>query len=1043
MDVTDKTILLVEDEVIQSMLGKNALEKCGYRVVTALSGEKAVEAIQNDPAIDLILMDIDLGKGIDGTQTAEIILRIQEIPIVFLSSHTEPEIVEKTEKITSYGYVAKNSAITVLDASIKMAFKLYEATNKYEIIFDLTPALIAVAGTDGYFKELNADWEKTLGYTIEELKNRPFADFLHPEDLERTNKEVSDQLAGSKTMSFINRYRHKNGSYRYFQWRAIPSKKGVLYASAIDITDRKQIEDSLQLKNEEYEALNEELKSSLEELKVSTEELQGYSEEIKNQNEELIKTDEALLLSNKKYESLFLTMLEGVALHEIICDADGKPSDYRFLDLNPAFERLTGLKKQEVINRTVLSVMPGTEAIWIEKYGRVALTGEPVSFENYSEALEKYFHVDVFSPEKYKFAVIFSDITERKKLAAELEAKNEEHERLNEELNATLEELQQSTEEVQKQNVELLRSEVTLREQAARLTRAERITKTGNWTLRMDTGKFISSKGLNEIFGMDGEEMDLSSFRNLLLDEYKERIDKALSELIHADAPHDIECRIRRATDGKILDIRSIADYDRKTNTIFGVVSETTNQKEIERQLEETNEYLENLINYANAPIIVWDTQFRITKFNHAFELISGRAKKDILGSHIQILFPPDQVESSMDLIKETQTGERWEVVEIDILHVDGTVHTLLWNSATLFSPEGKNPLATIAQGQDITERKRAEEVLREREEDLRESQRNAHIGSWRMITATNQVVWSEELYRMYGFDPSLPPPPYTEHMKLFTDTSWKMLSAALASTAETGIPYDLELETKRRDGTNGWMWVYGKTVKDGLGKTVGLMGFAQDISERKIAENKIKSLLAEKELTLKEVHHRIKNNMSTICGLLDLQAGAQKERVVSAALKEATGRVKSMQLLYEKLYQSVQYTELPVKEYLTPLIDEIISNFSNQKGIRVEKKIGDFVLTARQLQPLGIIVNELLTNIMKYAFTGRDGGTITISAFVDDGRVSLAVEDNGNGMPDSVSFERSTGFGLVLVSGLTAQLGGAIRIERGNGTRIVLEFKK
>ena len=120
------SLLLVEDEVIIAMSEKMELEQCGYFVHYVTSGEKAVQAVlDNILPIDLILIDIDLGSGIDGTQAAEKILTIRDIPVVFLSSHTEPEIVEKTERLTSYGYVVKNSGIVVLDASIKMAIKLF------------------------------------------------------------------------------------------------------------------------------------------------------------------------------------------------------------------------------------------------------------------------------------------------------------------------------------------------------------------------------------------------------------------------------------------------------------------------------------------------------------------------------------------------------------------------------------------------------------------------------------------------------------------------------------------------------------------------------------------------------------------------------------------------------------------------------------------------------------------------------------------------------------------------------------------------------
>lgn len=125
--MSDKHLLLVEDDNYVSMGSKLLLEKYGYRVTLAANGKEAVTVAAADQSIDLILMDVDLGPGMDGTEAAGIILRDRDIPVIFLSGHTEREIVEKTERITSYGYVVKNTGITVLDASIKMAFRLYDA----------------------------------------------------------------------------------------------------------------------------------------------------------------------------------------------------------------------------------------------------------------------------------------------------------------------------------------------------------------------------------------------------------------------------------------------------------------------------------------------------------------------------------------------------------------------------------------------------------------------------------------------------------------------------------------------------------------------------------------------------------------------------------------------------------------------------------------------------------------------------------------------------------------------------------------------------
>jgi len=132
-------------------------------------------------------------------------------------------------------------------------------------------------------------------------------------------------------------------------------------------------------------------------------------------------------------------------------------------------------------------------------------------------------------------------------------------------------------------------------------------------------------------------------------------------------------------------------------------------------------------------------------------------------------------------------------------------------------------------------------DALRRMVKDLGETQRIAHVGSWHLDLASNQVVWTKELYDMYGFDPSLPVPPYPEHMKMYTPESWERLSSALAHTRETGVPYTLELESVRKDGNTGWMWAQGEVEVDAAGKTVGLWGAAQDITERKRADEDIR----------------------------------------------------------------------------------------------------------------------------------------------------------------------------------------------------------
>ena len=134
------------------------------------------------------------------------------------------------------------------------------------------------------------------------------------------------------------------------------------------------------------------------------------------------RVENALRESEQRYRHLFAEMLSGFALHEIVCDDQGVPVNYRFLEVNPAFERLTGLQRDDILGKTALDVLPTLESFWINMYGRVALTGEPVRFEQYLQPLHKYYEVSAFCPRRGQFAITFQDVTERKQRERELEA---------------------------------------------------------------------------------------------------------------------------------------------------------------------------------------------------------------------------------------------------------------------------------------------------------------------------------------------------------------------------------------------------------------------------------------------------------------------------------------------------------------------------------------------------------------------------------------------------------------------------------------------
>ncbi len=359
-------------------------------------------------------------------------------------------------------------------------------------------------------------------------------------------------------------------------------------------------------------------------------------------------------------------------------------------------------------------------------------------------------------------------------------------------------------------------------------------------------------------------------------------------------------------------------------------------------------------------------------------------------------------------------------------------------------------PLATILIGKIISDnltRNRFMHELKESESALRKSENFLSI----LVNTIPDLVWLKDkngIYlscnvmfgRFFG----------AEVKDIIGKTDYDFIESELVDffrekdriAMEAGKPtHNEEWITFADDGHRALLDTVKTPMYDDEGKLIGVLGISREITEKKLADDKIQNLLREKELLLQEVHHRIKNNMNTIKGLLSLQIMAEGDTPAAASLRDAESRVQSMIMLYDRLYCTENFRELSVKDYFVPLTEEIVGSFTHRSKIKINTDIEDFILNINKLTPLGIIVNELLTNMMKYAFVGRDSGVITLSASMKNDHVIIQVQDDGVGIPEDVDFHKPKGFGLELVNMLTEQIEGSIRIERGEGTKFVLEF--
>jgi len=219
---------------------------------------------------------------------------------------------------------------------------------------------------------------------------------------------------------------------------------------------------------------------------------------------------------------------------------------------------------------------------------------------------------------------------------------------------------------------------------------------------------------------------------------------------------------------------------------------------------------------------------------------------------------------------------------------------------------------------------------------------------------------------------------------------------------------------------------------------------FNIDITDRKKAEERIRASLEEKETLLKEIHHRVKNNLQIITSLLGLQARYQNDEHLTRQFEGAQHRIRSMALVHEKLYQSEDFGRINLESYIARLAEEVMAGSSVAERIHIRLDIDDYFISIEQAIPCGLIVNELLTNAIKYAFPLDWPGTpeIAITFRRREGNAAeLAVSDNGIGVPAGIELGQTESLGLSLVSILAQQLRGAATMDRTNGSTFTVAF--
>ena len=346
-----------------------------------------------------------------------------------------------------------------------------------------------------------------------------------------------------------------------------------------------------------------------------------------------------------------------------------------------------------------------------------------------------------------------------------------------------------------------------------------------------------------------------------------------------------------------------------------------------------------------------------------------------------------------------------------------------------------------LVMSRDITDQKKALEALAEREHLLRQAQSYAHIGNWSLEADSVTASWSEEIYRVMGLDPSAVPGPVTLEKAIHPD-DMADVKTSLQRSLKTGVEHKKEYRVVRPDGDIRWVACKGAPVFDDRGTPVRLLGIFQDITERKLNEEQAKAAVREKDVLLREIHHRVKNNLQIVSSLLSLQAMKTQNTEASNTLMESCRRIQVMADIHNRLYGSRDIAQIEFDDFVRTLTKGLVSAYSPE-AIRIEivQDLESITLNIDVAIPCSLIISELVSNSMKHAFPGRSEGTIAVTLKRHGDKLRLRVEDNGIGLMEAQGSQPYGSLGLTLVDALVEQLGGDIVYSNEKGACTIITF--
>jgi PAS domain S-box-containing protein len=492
---------------------------------------------------------------------------------------------------------------------------------------------------------------------------------------------------------------------------------------------------------------------------------------------------------------------------------------------------------------------------------------------------------------------------------------------------------------------------------------------------------------------------------------------------------------LHKRKDGSTFPVELSANYfkygDREYN--LGFARDITERKRAEEALRESEEKFRALFDHASDSIFLMRLEGNrgliIVDVNAATCSMHGYSKEELIGQPISMLDDPEMAEQVQERARRVMAGES---LTFEGLHrkKDGTVFPV--EISTCMYKLGKDKFV-LGIDRDITERKKAEEALE-----------NERIKFLNLLETLPAYVYLQAPDYTIRFANRY----YKEH---FGETENRLCYESLWGRNEpcTDCPTFRVFDSSE---PQVWEWletpdnrmyqVYDYPYIDTDGTRL-VLELGIDITERKLAEEALKSALSDKDMLMKEIHHRVKNNLAVIQSLLSLQMRDIHDEKSKEYFHDAQNRVKSMTMIHEILHGSDDLTKMKVKDYVKKFVGTLLYNYSiKAHRISLQYDIQDIILDVDTMIPLGLIINELVSNALKYAFPDNAEGELRISLRkAEENSYELTISDSGIGLPEGFDIEKAKSLGLLIVTSLVNQINGNLEISNKNGAEFRIIF--